>query len=61
MTGQRHLLVDIETYSSADIARAGSFKYVESDDFEILLLAYAWDKEPVRVIDLTAVTPESGA
>ena len=61
MTGQRRLLVDIETYSSADIARAGSFKYVESDDFEILLLAYAWDKEPVRVIDLTAVTPESGA
>lgn len=61
MTGQRRLLVDIETYSSADIARAGSFKYIESDDFEILLLAYAWDKEPVRVIDLTAVTPESGA
>ena len=48
MTGQRRLLVDIETYSSADIAKAGSFKYIESDDFEILLLAYAWDREPVR-------------
>ena len=60
MTGQ-HLLVDIETYSSADIAKAGSFKYIESDDFEILLLAYAWDREPVRVIDLTSAAPEADA
>lgn len=50
------LLVDIETFSSEDISKTGVFKYVEAPDFEILLLAYAWDDEPVRVIDLT--TPD---
>lgn len=56
MTGRtepRRLLIDLETYSSVDISKAGAFKYVESDDFEILLLAYAWDAGPVRVLDLT--------
>lgn len=51
---RRRLLIDLETYSSADISKTGVFKYVEAPDFEILLLAYAWDDEPVRVIDLTA-------
>ena len=51
VTAKRRLLIDLETYSSVDIAKAGAFKYVESDDFEILLLAYAWDDEPVRVFD----------
>ena len=51
---RRRLLIDLETYSSVDISKAGAFKYVESDDFEILLLAYAWDDGPVYVIDLTA-------
>lgn len=50
----KRLLIDLETYSSADISKTGVFKYVEAPDFEILLLAYAWDDEPVRVIDLTA-------
>lgn len=50
----RHrLFVDLETFSSVDITKAGAFKYVESPDFEILLLAYARDSEPVQVIDLT--------
>ena len=49
---KRRLLVDIETYSSVDITKAGAFKYIESDDFEILLIAYAWNDEPVRVLDL---------
>lgn len=51
---RRRLLIDLETYSSADISKTGVYKYVESPDFEILLLAYAWDDEPVRVLDLTA-------
>ena len=51
---RRRLLIDIETYSSVDITKSGAFKYVESPDFEILLLAYAWNEEPVRVLDLTA-------
>lgn len=49
---KRRLFCDLETYSSVDITKAGAFKYVESDDFEIMLLAYAWDDEPVRMLDL---------
>ena len=51
---RRRLLIDVETFSSVDIAKAGVFKYVESPDFEILLLAYAWDDGPVRVIDVAS-------
>lgn len=54
MDRRKRLMCDIETYSSADISKTGVFKYVEAPDFEILLLAYAWDDEPVQVIDLTA-------
>ena len=50
---KRVLFVDTETFSSVDIKKAGAFKYMESDDFEILLLPYAWNDEPVRVLDLT--------
>lgn len=56
---KRRLLVDIETYSSVDITKAGAFKYIESDDFEILLIAYAWNDESVRVIDLTSTDHEN--
>lgn len=48
----RTLSIDIETYSSIDIGKAGLYKYVQSFDFEILLFAYAFDNEPVKVIDL---------
>ena len=50
---RQRLLIDLETYSSEDISKAGAFKYVEAPDFEILLLAYAWDDGPVQVLDLT--------
>lgn len=50
---KRVLFTDIESYSSVDIQKAGSYKYMESPDFEIMLLAYAWNDEPVRVLDLT--------
>ena len=46
------LHIDIETYSSVDIRSRGSYKYMESLDFEILLAAYAFDNGPVYVIDL---------
>lgn len=39
----RHLSIDIETYSSVDITKSGLYKYVQSDDFEILLFAYSVD------------------
>ena len=50
---RRRLLIDLETYSSVDITKSGAFKYVEAPDFQILLLAYAWNDGPVRVLDLT--------
>lgn len=46
------LSIDIETFSSVDIGKAGLYKYVQSEDFEILLFAYSFDEEPVKVIDL---------
>lgn len=49
----RTLSIDIETYSSENIARVGLYKYVEAFDFEVLLFAYAFDDEPVQCIDLT--------
>ncbi|MBR5879345.1 MAG: DNA polymerase [Akkermansia sp.] len=50
---KRTLYTDIETFSSEDIKKTGAFKYMEAPDFQILLLAYAWNDEPVRVLDLT--------
>ena len=53
MTSRRRTLsIDIETYSSIDLASSGVYKYAESEDFEILLFAYAYDDGPVEVIDL---------
>ncbi|MCM3041691.1 DNA polymerase [Paenibacillus motobuensis] len=47
-----HLSIDIETYSSVDIKKAGLYKYVQSPDFEILLFAFSWGDEPEQIIDL---------
>lgn len=48
----RELHIDLETYSSVDIGSAGLYRYVQSEDFEILLFAYSFDEEPVKVIDI---------
>lgn len=48
----KNLTIDIETYSSVSIGDAGSYKYAESEDFEILLWAYKVDEEPTKIIDL---------
>ena len=50
---KRTLFVDIETFSSVDISKSGAFKYIESPDFEIILIAYAWDDGPVYLLDLS--------
>lgn len=50
----RTLSIDLETYSEIDIAKCGFFRYIDDESFEILLLGYAFDNEPVTVIDLTA-------
>ncbi|HWQ74497.1 MAG TPA: DNA polymerase [Syntrophomonas sp.] len=48
------LQIDIETYSSTDLIKCGVYRYAEDPDFEILLFGYAYDDDPVQVIDLTA-------
>jgi DNA polymerase len=51
------LRIDLETFSSVDLRKAGMHRYVESDDFQVMLLAYAFDAEPVQVIDLMQGEP----
>jgi len=46
--------IDIETYSSVDLITCGAYKYFESPDFEILMVAYAFDQSEVTIIDLAA-------
>ena len=48
----KKLFIDVETFSSVDISKAGAYKYIESPDFEILLIGYAIDDSEVHVIDL---------
>lgn len=47
-----HLSIDIETRSSVDIGKSGAYKYAQSPDFCVLLLAYKWNDEPVKIFDL---------
>ena len=51
---ERTLFLDLETYSSADLVKTGVFKYVEAPDFEILLMSYAWDDDPMQLWDFTS-------
>ena len=48
------LYIDVETYSSVDIKTCGAYKYIESPDFEILIIGYAINNEPVKTIDLAS-------
>lgn len=47
-----HLSIDIETRSDIDIRAAGSYRYAQSKEFEILLFAYKADDEEVKIVDL---------
>lgn len=51
--------VDIETYSSVDLAKAGTRPYTEAPDFTILLIGYKVDDQPTRIIDLTGGAGEA--
>lgn len=43
-----HLSIDLETFSSIPIQKAGAQKYIQSPDFEIILFAYSFNgAEPV--------------
>ena len=48
----RVLHVDLETYASSPLPKCGVYRYCDSPDFEILLLSYAFDDEPVVTVDL---------
>lgn len=50
----RHISIDLETFSSEPISKTGAYKYVQSDDFEILLFAYSVDYGPVEIVDLAS-------
>lgn len=47
----RTLSIDIETFSSIDLAKSGVYRYAEAPDFEILLFGYSVDAGPVQVVD----------
>lgn len=48
----KRLNLDLETYSDVDLQKCGVYKYVESENFEILLFAYSVDGSEVTVVDL---------
>lgn len=50
----RRLHIDIETYSSVDIKACGLYRYVESPDFQIQLLTYAYDGKAPVTLDLAS-------
>ena len=43
--------IDLETFSDVDLGKCGVYKYVEGD-FHILLFAYAFDDEDVKIVDM---------
>lgn len=48
----RTLNIDIETYSSINLATSGVYTYTEAKDFDILLFGYSIDGTEPQVIDL---------
>lgn len=50
---KKSLHIDIETYSPTDLKSRGLYNYVGDPEFEILLLAHAFENQPVQLIDFT--------
>lgn len=48
------LSIDIETYSDISLKECGVYKYVDSPNFEILLFAYAFNDEEVKIVDIAS-------
>lgn len=46
------LAIDIESHCIQDLAKSSVYSYVEHESFEILLFAYAYNDEEVKIIDL---------
>lgn len=47
-----NLAIDIETYSDVDLTKCGVYAYVDSPNFTILLIAYAFDDQEPKIVDL---------
>ena len=52
MAQMKTISIDVETFSSVDLGRSSVYRYVESPDFDILLLGFSADGGPVQVVDL---------
>ena len=50
----KKLMMDIETKSNIDLAKAGVYRYADSPYFDLLLFAYSVDDAPVQVVDLAS-------
>lgn len=50
----RTLNIDIETYSPVDLIKSGVYAYSQHPEFEILLFAYAFDDNHVRIVDIAS-------
>ncbi len=48
----KYLSLDLETFSSENLSKAGVYRYVQAPDFDILLISYAIDGGEVQTIDL---------
>lgn len=48
----RSLTIDVETYSGEDIAKSGHYRYVEAEDFRVLLIAWSVNGGPVEQADV---------
>lgn len=45
------LYIDIETYCEADLRKCGVYAYTQHPAFDIMLIAYAFNAGPVKVVD----------
>lgn len=50
-SSDKKLFIDIETYSETDLKTCGVYRYVDDPAFEVLLFAYAYNDDPVDVVD----------
>ena len=52
--GIKQISLDLETFSSVDLKKSGTYRYCESPDFEIIIFGYSVDGGEVHVVDLAS-------
>ena len=48
------LSIDLETFSDIDLVKCGVYAYTASNNFQILLMAYAFDTDKVKIVDIAS-------